>query len=907
MRLRPAAARLTGPLLALFAASCAFDAGAPPPSAGPHLALDEQARGANARTRTITAATGLRINAIEVKGAGTVSALFSYTLTGLRDPPGKAGLAQVAALVANRGGEARGGLRADERLFAAGALFRVDADSDALRFHAVVRPQALRKVLAVEAERLRDPAAGLADAEIEAYREWAARALEEATARPPVAALAAALLPGSRYAGEDPTPASLRAVTPDDVRKLLRDALRPERAVVIVCGPEAPEPAARAVEAAYAAAVAPKPGRPIDLGEKPPRPEAVKTQLALTEGNLERPVLWLAWAIPGARSRTNVGASIAAQVLEIELGARARQGDLEDLVLDVDVEPVVGELASFLVARVSLTTQADAEKARAALATASGAAARFFRRLDWQKLRELRGDFRYQVARALETGRLEGLDLLVRAGQPDPVEDLELQGEGLLTEVPYLLEHRVRPELAAALLVSPRKKAEPLAAVEGGDTFAPAWGRAPNLFGGAAPGASELAALVGTPPAMPEERRVLPNGLTVVVRPRGAFPSVHVALFVAADSETPAARAEKRVALQALRNASPRYLASFRTRPGGFELGASGPASHLPRLLTRVAGWTWSRPRAGDAGDVVKATLEDDRAGRGGGSERGVTSLALAALTSPAGAPVSAESPVASVDVSSAVERLPRWFRPERATLVVTGQVTASEAFWNDVKDGFGRWKGEPPPLEEPPAPPGPDRRRVLLLDYPGAQGGSVHVFFRTPPPGERDHGTYLSLVAHLDDVANGIAVPVHGSGGVGGREGARVNFVRFWFGGRRAELPAALAAYLGALEKLRATPIPPPDLDLARWTVARWLAYGFDDLESSADVAGRTALGTLTPGWLEGLPASLAAATPAKVQALARELLGREVIVVAGDAATLAPEIRKLGLAPEVLSLRAP
>ena len=69
------------------------------------------------------------------------------------------------------------------------------------------------------------------------------------------------------------------------------------------------------------------------------------------------------------------------------------------------------------------------------------------------------------------------------------------------------------------------------------------------------------------------------------------------------------------------------------------------------------------------------------------------------------------------------------------------------------------------------------------------------------------------------------------------------------------------------------------------------------------APTTQRLANHRLPPDAYEALGAQLAGVTPETVRALAASIMGRELVVVAGDAKLLEPELRKLGLEPQRLA----
>jgi zinc protease len=111
------------------------------------------------------------------------------------------------------------------------------------------------------------------------------------------------------------------------------------------------------------------------------------------------------------------------------------------------------------------------------------------------------------------------------------------------------------------------------------------------------------------------------------------------------------------------------------------------------------------------------------------------------------------------------------------------------------------------------------------------------------------------------------------------------------------AALVPSLRAILDTLAATAAGPAPALEIQRARWQVARGLTLGFDTVRSSASELADLSLRGRPPDYWERFPASLATVDPARVQAAAGALaLGREAIVITGDAARLRPALEAAG-----------
>jgi zinc protease len=277
-----------------------------------------------------------------------------------------------------------------------------------------------------------------------------------------------------------------------------------------------------------------------------------------------------------------------------------------------------------------------------------------------------------------------------------------------------------------------------------------AWGAMPGVDAPPLPGPPRPVAV----PAVSDER--LPNGMRVVVVPRGGVPLVTATVLVRVGPEAdPPDRA-------GLADMTATLLAKG-ARRNGRTVGASDIARQADALggtLATGSGWRASNvamtvtvPKLDEAlalmADVVQhptlAAEELDRARvqaldglRVAFSEPGqVASFALRRVywgASPLGAVPSPES--LQRIVRDDVQRFHReWYRPDLAVLVLAGDVTRAQGL-AAARRQFGGWRapaGEPPRV--PPAGANPVAPPVVVIDMPGSGQSAVTVaapFVRT-------------------------------------------------------------------------------------------------------------------------------------------------------------------------------
>lgn len=852
--------------------------------------------------------SGARVVALSVPHRPDVIVGASYRTGSADDPPGKEGLAH---LVEHLAFDARpgGGARVWERLEALGAELDGRTRADATDFHAAADPEALDALLAVEADRLRDPLAGLDPAALE--RERAVVLQELLSDRGPastagqVERVAARAFPGHAL-GRGETPASLRALGLDDVRAFARERYRPERLVLVVIGPQ--EPAAlRARARAAFGALAGDPASPVPPDTAPPpAPDLareVDRALAVEEAPVERPALWLAWAVPADDAHGGARARAAVRFLEARLAAVV-EGREADRALGLDLHAHGLGAATLVLGRVALRRPEDARR----VADAVRDELRFHRWADDLPDRErLRGQLVLDAFVRLEALDPSEVARWFRAtGRADYLRALPAAiGAGLEGDTRRWVGRWLAPDRLVALAVVPG--GAPLEAAAAPAGAGEAGGAGEHHAG--APDA-EPADLAGLDPARAlrpprldaAPRRRLANGLEVVIAPRPGFRVVSVRLVA---RTPPAGPLERVLETLALRSATcsdkPATVAG-----DVLAFGARAPAELLPEALDQVA--CRARPPAvdGPAFDEARDRLAEllertpprvhERAGQ-----------ALLERLYP-GHPYAREVTAAAVrrlDAGDAGRALAAALRPDRAALVIAGDVEPTPALWRELEARFGGWRARGGADPAAPPAPLPPARAVVLVDRPGWPTAELTVGVRIPPRAARDEPAFRTLAWRLRDrlrtrlrveeaLTYRAAVSV-----LEGRLGSSLLVSSAVPAGRAAD---ALRTVLDAL----AAAGTPPEGDALRragWQAVREVARG---VGTSFRNAAR-----LEEAFVHGLPADewdTFAARAARLDAGALRAhaatwsIGAEVVVVIGDAEKVAPLLRGAGLAPEVL-----
>jgi zinc protease len=263
-----------------------------------------------------------------------------------------------------------------------------------------------------------------------------------------------------------------------------------------------------------------------------------------------------------------------------------------------------------------------------------------------------------------------------------------------------------------------------------------------------------------------------------------------------------------------------------------------------------------------------------------------------------------------TLDSSRASAWLSARLHPERMTLLLVGDLPPDAELKQWVVGLMGQWGGSPSSREpqRQPAPPAlPQARTVVLVDRPGASQAVLQLGLRWPVLDAAQEATADALTwllqerlrhqlreelgltygVHMWSTARPLATTLHLHTAVDAKAVA-----------------GALEMVLAELGTLEDTPLAPDSVERARWQVAR----GYDlRFRTAASVASRLVelerMGRAPEHW-EKYPEHLAAVTPASMQALVRQLsLGREVVVITGDAASLRPQLEAAGFQVEVLA----
>lgn len=790
--------------------------------------------------------SGLQLVAYQVDGQLDATVRLALQAGPVYEPPGKQGVAELAHLAAWQARTGPAGARLEEVLFAAGTLYELLESPDEVAFQVRCRPAQLGEVVKALARLLDDVAAAVGPEDVEAARGHLLERAERGQTEPGVRArvVAARALAGTAYQRPPAAAHALAALQVEDVRAYLRATFRSERAVFVATAGGSAHETYASIGGALPDRLVGTPARtvapaaPPELIEPAVRPAGAPEVLKQPGGATE---LWLAWPLPGSRGPTELAGQASAAALSALL--RPKLAALDD-VGAASALHVSWDGAAALLLRVPLRRPAAAPKVRAAVDEAAKALARWSGAgaADWMQ------EATYRAAASGEIG--DEARCLRATGQPDALGRLEEQAAGLARDWPAFAARWIAPGPSASVLF----EAEGPGAEPAADALVAA-ARSSSILvdplATAAPGAAEVVRLVRPPGLDRAHREELPGGMRLVVLPRPGAPYVVSRLVLPGGAVAPTERLAARAALlythfdlrfwSGCRGAAP--LTAF---ADAARLDAVQASHRLDLLLEQLGCWSRADPDA-------PAKLPD--AGRPWDWR---SAGALEALVTGRPLPLGAPEPAASFGP----RYLRRTLRPARATVILVGDVEATAALSAKARSVFADWQSLAPEVPEPePAATERVLHRFLArrLQRILPSGATASVF-----PGAVRDARFVTVVLESD----------------------------------AAILPRAVAEVLSQVATLAEAGPPAVELDVVRWDVARRTAY---ELDTPAEaVEGLTLLATrgLPPDAWERFPADLAAVGPAQVRDAARSLaVGREAVLVVGDATALGPGLRQAGL----------
>jgi predicted Zn-dependent peptidase len=847
--------------------------------------------------RFSTFRSGLRLVVFQDPAPDRFELAVVYGAGATADPSGQEGLADLARRLSQRTRSA--GLERLDRLYAAGARARSETGLDAMAFRAWGPMQALETALDVESERLARFVDDVDDEVLEATRmEASLDAPGPLAERSQLAQLVEIVLRGHPYGRPLlGTPGSLRSIRMEQVRAFAAERLQAASAVVVLASGEDPEVAARRVRDRLAAAgaamaastVLPEPFAPPAPLPVPPSEPAIRT---LRAGRTAR--LWLGWVTPGTRSPEALGNVFAMEGISGLLASRLRESDLASRVRAVESDTLAGSQAGVAYARIDLTAGSDAGPVAEAVAEVLRAGSTQRKVGSLSSLAPSIAEY----AEYIPDPDLTTVAQMVRAGYgPDYVETFRTRVSQELgrSELQRAVSDTFAPARMHRVLFLPREPEE------GGPALAlPALPvPVPRGPGYRAPGAGGAARLVRA--AAPPAHRLGVDGLQVVAVRRPGTGRTTARLVYPAPWETGRAGLEI-LALWTARPHSPLCA----TGRGTFHrdhvtFSAGGAARSLDDLLELVrCEGSSTRVDASRFAGSRDALAKSLRAGREEAMERADAVLCESALPPGSCRGRLRADAVARLTPADADRWLGASLRPERAILILVGDLPPDPELDRVLRQKLGGWGGVGHPVTDPldraPAP-----RRALVVPVPGARDAWLQVARWSP--GFADHAAVQALAAHLEArMAPGRGTIAFHELALRATERRGAAALLFSGGGARGSVGPLLERLEEALRRAAAGRVPPEELDAARWDVARTFLFErwSDEQLASALVEDQAALGRAEtdPG------SAIVSLDATRFRSAAEQLAsGAATAVVVGDAAALEPQLRLAGYQMELVA----
>lgn len=911
----PTSPRRSTPLALLHAALLLL-------AAGPAAAVEKpEGKAVQHDGYALTLPTGLRIVAYQLAGAPRGSVGVSWLAGSLDDPPGKEGLAHLVEHLAFRCRVAGGTVW--QRLQGDGVGFNAYTVHDATVYFEIGKSDQLRTLLALEAERMKDPLFGVTEEDFVTERDVVVSELRERSQRFDVIG-GFETLQGRLFGSSHPygrsiggTEESVRRISWADVKTFVGTFYRPERAILTVVSPRPARDAAKlALDQLGTWATGPTdvlvvPVRPATRPAVPIPPDPPHELLVL-RGAVPRPVLLVSFQVPGDTAEAGPLGRAAASALWQVMGRRLiGMGDYEKIAsFNAFYSGLDG--AGMLTAAVELEEGIDPKKVLEAI------------RDNLLSIEDGNSDFRMRAKVTLQSRdfqlmatymSIENLDAATLAaftratGKLDAIQARQLQILSLNQTIETYWHDYLKRSRSAAVVVLPAKDASEAAAPVG-DLSSRMTEKHQDRDLDFTP--RRAVTDVARPPGLDGARRFkLKNGLTVVLGPRTLLPLAEVTLVVPTDL----------AGLKGSSTAMPEFTMAFAgtaadsrwghtarlgmqgfTRPEleGVTFMRRGTSATLRQVLEDVERLTHNLEFSRSRATFTRDRLVKDRVAALKKPEV-VAQVVQRSLLYP-------DHPYGAMSRVWELERLSReqaeqWastqLRPELATLIVVGDFEPGATVEKLVTDIFGSWSpGRSGPRLEALAPL-PTSPQVALADRPGAKLAELRLSYRIPEAVRADEAaveavsrrlgqSLMSLLREEAGTTYGVRTSVQHE------PYASVFQIETMVDATVAG--DALVRLAAGVESLAQTPLPAAAVARVQWLLARDFGGAFDTVAQVSDALREQAFRGLPADHWEKKAAAIASLSAARIQAVAKALLGQEVILVVGDAKVLGPQLKATG-----------
>ncbi len=262
-------------------------------------------------------------------------------------------------------------------------------------------------------------------------------------------------------------------------------------------------------------------------------------------------------------------------------------------------------------------------------------------------------------------------------------------------------------------------------------------------------------------------------------------------------------------------------------------------------------------------------------------------------------------SEVAKVDGAAIREFHRRFYVPKSTTLVLAGDV--DEATAKSLADkSFGTWSGGEPPRVDFAAPRVPPSPRVLVAHRPKSVQSDVYVAMIAPPRKAADWPAIRVANQILGGgVASRLFTDVREQRSLAYRTSAQVFELAHgdqplvvYAGTETGKTAQAVTGLLENVSRMTSSPPSSAETESARRYISDVFAIRMETIGSIADMVVMQESFGLPEGYWDAYRKQVRATQPAEAEAAAKKLYTTQqaIIVVAGDADVIAPELARFG-----------
>ena len=262
-------------------------------------------------------------------------------------------------------------------------------------------------------------------------------------------------------------------------------------------------------------------------------------------------------------------------------------------------------------------------------------------------------------------------------------------------------------------------------------------------------------------------------------------------------------------------------------------------------------------------------------------------------------------SEIAKVDAGAVRDFHRRFYVPKATTLVLAGDVDEAAAK-SLAERHFGAWTGGDPPKVELAPPRAPTKARVIVAHRPKSVQSDVYVAMIAPA--RKTDGWASVRVANQilgGGVASRLFTDVREQRSLAYRTSAQVMELAHgeqplvvYAGTETAKTGQAVAALLENLARMTSSPPTAAETESARRYISDVFAIRMETIGSIADMVVTQESFGLPDGWWDAYRKQVRATEPTEAAAAAKKLYtaDKAIVVVAGDADVVAPELAKFG-----------